>query len=230
MTSRSRILGGIRKSLSASQHDALTRKERLSAARRRIARPVRGIIPARLSEPHYSLVSAFCAKVVESKASVKKVKSYGKAGAAIVEYLRQHHLPQIVRMGSDRRLKKSNLQKSGLIDVLIGPSEGSDLVCISHAIGGISETGTLVLGSGLDNPSTLNFLPETHIILVNKNDIRNNYEGAWKILRRKYGKGKMPRTINLITGPSSSADIEQTFILGAHGPLRVHVIVVDEGG
>ena len=41
-----------------------------------------------------------------------------------------------------------------------------------------------------------------------------------------YGKGQMPRTVNWITGPSRSADIEQTLLLGAHGPQRLHVIVV----
>ena len=46
-------------------------------------------------------------------------------------------------------------------------------------------------------------------------------------LRARYGKDKMPRTLNLITGPSRSADIEQTLILGAHGPRKLHIIVVE---
>ncbi|MEI9915983.1 MAG: LUD domain-containing protein [Methylovirgula sp.] len=39
-------------------------------------------------------------------------------------------------------------------------------------------------------------------------------------------RGAMPRTVNFITGPSRSADIEQTLLLGAHGPRALHIIIV----
>jgi L-lactate dehydrogenase complex protein LldG len=46
------------------------------------------------------------------------------------------------------------------------------------------------------------------------------------MLRKAKGKGEMPRALNLITGPSRSGDIEQTIILGAHGPRALHIVVV----
>ena len=93
----------------------------------------------------------------------------------------------------------------------------------------VAETGTLVLTSGPDNPTTLNFLPDTHIVVVDAKDIAGDYETVWHArCARHYGEGALPRTVNLITGPSRSADIEQTLILGAHGPRRLHVMVVGE--
>jgi L-lactate dehydrogenase complex protein LldG len=57
-------------------------------------------------------------------------------------------------------------------------------------------------------------------------DIAGDYERVFAKLRATYGKGQMPRTVNFITGPSRSGDIEQTLLLGAHGPRRLHVLVV----
>src|SRR5260370_1008553 len=64
--------------------------------------------------------------------------------------------------------------------------------------------------------------------LVGADDIAGDYEALWRKLRERFGAGAMPRTVNWITGPSRSADIEQTLILGAHGPQRLHVMVVGD--
>ena len=48
----------------------------------------------------------------------------------------------------------------------------------------------------------------------------------WVRLRARYGKDRMPRTVNTITGPSRTGDIEQAMELGAHGPRRMHILVV----
>jgi hypothetical protein len=90
----------------------------------------------------------------------------------------------------------------------------------------MAETGTLILESGTDNPTTINFLPEVHMVVVRAGDIVGDYETAWTALRQRHGKGEMPRTVNMVTGPSRSADIEQTLLLGAHGPRRLHVMIV----
>ena len=90
----------------------------------------------------------------------------------------------------------------------------------------VSGYPTLVLFSGTDNPTTLNFLPDNHIVVIEAKDIVADYETMWAALRARFGKGVMPRTVNWVTGPSRSADIEQTLLLGAHGPRRLHVIVV----
>jgi L-lactate dehydrogenase complex protein LldG len=81
--------------------------------------------------------------------------------------------------------------------------------------------------SGAENPSTLNFLADNHIVVVSGKDMTGDYEAMWDKVRATFGKGRMPRTVNMITGPSRLADIEQTLLLGAHGPRRLHIIVVN---
>ena len=87
-------------------------------------------------------------------------------------------------------------------------------------------TPETTLASGQDNPTTLNFLPETHIVVLRAEGVAGDYETVWAKLRARYGKGALPRTVNWVTGPSRSGDIEQTILLGAHGPRRLHVVVV----
>jgi L-lactate dehydrogenase complex protein LldG len=96
------------------------------------------------------------------------------------------------------------------MEVLHGPSDGHDLAAVSHAFTAVAETGTLVLTSGPDNPTTLNFLPDVHIVVVDAGDVAADFETVVERLRARYGTGIMPRTVNMITGPSRSADIEQT--------------------
>ena len=108
------------------------------------------------------------------------------------------------------------------------PGRGSDQVSITGAFAGIAETGTLVMASGPDHPVTLNLLPDTHIVVLREADIVGGYEDVWGRLRQRYGKDRMPRTVNTITGPSRTGDIEQAIELGAHGPRRMHILVVRE--
>jgi len=82
-----------------------------------------------------------------------------------------------------------------------------------------------MLLSGAQTPTTLNFLPDAHIVVLPAERIVGPYEEAWQRLRKQ--QVAMPRTVNLITGPSRSADIEQTLQLGAHGPMQLHIIVLD---
>jgi L-lactate dehydrogenase complex protein LldG len=130
------------------------------------------------------------------------------------------------RRGADSRLAALPWERAGTLEMSTAPSGGNALSSVSHAFGAVAETGTLVLASGPDNPTSLNFLPDNHIVVVDAKDVAGDYETVWRRLREKFGDGIMPRALNLITGPSRSADIEQTLILGAHGPRRLHVILV----
>ena len=88
----------------------------------------------------------------------------------------------------------------------------------------MAETGTLILDSGPENPVTLTFLGETHFVVVAADDIKAGFEDMWAEWR---ARSLDPRTVNMVTGPSRSADIGQTLQLGAHGPVALHVFVVD---
>lgn len=100
----------------------------------------------------------------------------------------------------------------------------SDLVGVTGAFCAIAETGTLMTVSGRDTPATVSLLPETHVAVVRKSRIVRGMEEAWQLLRSELGQP--PRAVSFISGPSRTADIEQTVTLGAHGPYRVHIVIV----
>jgi L-lactate dehydrogenase complex protein LldG len=164
--------------------------------------------------------------VAAAAGTATRVKDAVDVPREIAALLRAHNLPMAVRRGDDPRLAALPWETERTLTVTTGASDGSDLVGVSHAFGAVAESGTLMLTSGSDNPTTLNFLPDTHVVIVGAEDIAGDYETLWTRLRARYGEAAMPRAVNLITGPSRSADIGQTLILGAHGPRRLHVIVV----
>jgi L-lactate dehydrogenase complex protein LldG len=108
----------------------------------------------------------------------------------------------------------------------------TDLVSLQHAWAGVAETGTLLFPADATRPATLNLLPETEIVLLRASAIVGAYEEAWDRLRAERKDpmtgGFMPRNLMLVTGPSRSADIEQTLELGAHGPRRLHILLVED--
>jgi L-lactate dehydrogenase complex protein LldG len=73
----------------------------------------------------------------------------------------------------------------------------------------------------------MHLLPETHIALLRADRIVATMEDAFELMRRQEGgvERMMPRAINMVSGPSRTGDIEQTIVLGAHGPYRVHIIM-----
>ena len=105
-------------------------------------------------------------------------------------------------------------------------AEAGDRVSVTGAFAGIAETGTLVFVSDRTTPTTLNFLPETHIAVLARDRLVAHLEDVWALLRAERAGGP-PRTVNFITGPSRTGDIELQLELGAHGPRRLHVLLVD---
>ncbi|MEQ9199701.1 MAG: LUD domain-containing protein, partial [Rhodospirillales bacterium] len=152
-----------------------------------------------------------------------------EAPGKISAYLAGQNLPTALRRAEHPLLDAPDWQTGSLLSVTTGATDGDDLVGLSVALCGVAETGTLVMASGAQSPITLNFLPDTHIVLVRTADIVGGYEDSWDRLRRHMGaSGVMPRAVNFITGPSRSADIEQTLLLGAHGPRRLHILLLDD--
>ena len=114
----------------------------------------------------------------------------------------------------------------------LGPAQASDLVCVQHGYAGIAETGTLMLPSAPERPTTLNLLGDSAIVVLRASRVVGPYEDAWALLRAErqdpVNGGFMPRSVMLVTGPSRSADIESTLELGAHGPRRLHIVLVED--
>lgn len=223
MSGRQAILSKVRASLAEAGDDAARR----AVVEARLAKPPKGVIPARGKLPDDARVDLFETLATKFAATVERVRSPADVPKAVAAYLRAKNLPAAVRVGADRRLAAMPWDRQKALEIRSGPSDGDDEAGVSHAFGGIAETGTLVMTSGKDNPSTINFLPEHHIVVVDAADIDGDMENVLAKVRKKYGRGKMPRTLNFITGPSRSGDIEQKIILGAHGPRALHIIVVD---
>ena len=104
------------------------------------------------------------------------------------------------------------------------PTTGSDRLGITGTFCAIAETGTLVVLPGADSPTATTLLPDTHIAIVSAHRVVSGMEEAFSLVRQE--RGRLPRAINLISGPSRTGDIEQTIVLGAHGPYQVHIVVL----
>lgn len=221
MSARENILSNVRRSLGVSGIDA----PRRASVEARIAAHARGIAPQRGQGDPAARLAMFMEQAQAVATSFAHAADVNETPMQIAEFLRAHNLPARLRMGEDARLRDLPWGAAS-IEISHGPSAGDDLNSVSFAEAGIAETGTLALVSGAHNPTTLNFLPDNHIVILRAADIEADYEAVWARLRERYGAGFMPRTVNLVTGPSRSADIEQKLLLGAHGPRRLHVVIV----
>ena len=169
------------------------------------------------------VVSRFIAKSKAVASTVATVPSLVQVPAAVTQYLTTGSQKLEVVMAPDPLLDGIDWPASMKIERR--PARRQDVVSITGVFAAIAETGTLVLLSGAHSPTTLNFLPDVHIVIVRRQQIVTHIEDVWRRVRSELEE--MPRTVNLITGPSRTADIEQTIQLGAHGPRSLHVIVVE---
>lgn len=224
MNSRSAILGRVRNALKSDRPDS--EREAEVSARLENAKP--GLIPARGQLPLPERIALFRDLAEKSSATLAQLDAASSVPQEVARYLRDQNLAPSLAMGSDPRLVAMEWDKVPTLEILRGATKGHDEVGISHAFGAIAETGTLVLLSGPENPTSINFLTDHHIVVVDRADLGGDMESIFARLRALYGKGNMPRTINMIGGPSRSADVEQTIVLGAHGPRALHIIIVGD--
>ena len=218
---RAQILNGIRRSLRRGEVPAGVRQE----LQQRLDVPPRGPMVARARLEQDAKVDLFCQWAEANIATVARV-ARADVPAEIVGYLARSNLPAQAAMAPSPELDRYDWASQKMLGVRRGRGEATDLVSITGAFAGIAETGTLVMASGPDHPVTLNLLPDTHVVVLREADIVSGYEDVWTRFRARYGKDRMPRTVNTITGPSRTGDIEQAIELGAHGPRRMHIVVV----
>ncbi len=220
-TDRSQILNGVRRSLRRGELAGAARQ----AVEARLAAPPRGPAVARAQLAQADRIALFCQWAEANNATVARVAP-ADVPAEVSAYLARNNLPADVAMAPSPLLEGYDWTSQRMLSIRRGRGQGSDHVSVTGAFAGIAETGTLVMTSGPDHPVSLNLLPDTHIVVLREADIVGGYEDVWGRLRERYGKDRMPRTVNTITGPSRTGDIEQTIELGAHGPRRMHILVV----
>lgn len=190
----------------------------------RCVAPSANLIPARGRE--IDRIAQFIAEAERVNATTERLAGWSAVPPAVADTLAAAGLPPRLRMVDDARL--ASLAWPADLAVATGKAVDGDRASLAIAFAGIAETGTVMLLSSPASPATLNFLPEMHIVILPEQAIVGAYEDAWVNLRAALGVGVMPRVVNWITGPSRTADIEQTLLLGAHGPRLLHILMLAE--
>jgi L-lactate dehydrogenase complex protein LldG len=218
--SRQRILGGIAATLEATT----ARTVRAQIVADRLAKPPAHARPQRTSAAAGDRAQQFSEVQTSLGNDVIEIAMARNIPSAIAGYLQALGLPQRLRRGDDAWLAGLPWHAAALDDDS-GPAVDTATVGLSRASAGAAETGTLLLASGPDNPVTLAFLPETHIVVLRTSAIVGSYEEACAMVLAE-GGGALPRTLNLITGASRTGDIGGKIVKGAHGPRRLAVVLV----
>lgn len=220
--SKAEILGNIRRGLGRGEPNAKQR----TAAESRLAAKDNNLIPKRSQLPHAEQVQLFKDMAIEAAAEIIELSSISEVPMATSEWLHKANIQELITASSP---ELKGLDWSALGDIQLSERVGQvgDMASITSSFAGIAETGTLMLHSSSDSPTTLNFLPDVHMVVLHASTIVGPYEDAWKQLRTAHN-GVMPRTVNMITGPSRSADIEQKLQMGAHGPRTLVILLIND--
>ncbi len=215
VSAREAILGRIRTSLRRADGDG-------AAERVRAHIDAHAVSP----RPHFTgdLIAQFRDNAVRLLSTIAEVPHVRDVPATAAAYLRAYNLP--MRAVCWKALRLLDWVNNGIL-MEERPARATDMVGVTEVFCAIAETGTLMTLSGEHTPPVSSLLPETHIAVLRTSQVVPSMEEAWQRLR--YTVGEMPRAVNFISGPSRTADIEQTLTLGAHGPYRVHIILVSEG-
>lgn len=224
-SARDEILGKIARAAGRSP-DA--EKAARAAARQRVSAPVRHLVPGRVAGKSAGELRALLVSHLEGQsAEVVSVPSMADVPLGLArQFVASAARPLQLRIGSDPVLSGMPWGTVPNMTVASGPARPHDPIGVSHAAAGIAETGSLVLLSGAANPVTLAFLPETHVVVLEVGCIVGSYEDAVALVRESTAGTGLPRTINLISGPSRTADIGGILVMGAHGPRRLVVVLV----
>jgi L-lactate dehydrogenase complex protein LldG len=214
MTARDNILGRIRGALGRSAPLTPSQSAQMGAM---LDRHPRGPLPTMDWEP----VARFKARCESLSSTLDQVAALADVPAAVTRYVSLGGLPtQAVCWPQYAALPWG---AAGL-EVQARPANGEDKIGITGIYCAIAETGTLMLLSGPDTHPVTSLLPDTHIAIVPVSRIVRSMEDGWDLLRREHGQ--LPRQVAFVSGPSRTADIEMTLVLGIHGPYRVHIILV----
>ncbi len=185
----------------------------------------RGPLPAPPAAFAGDRAGLFIERARQAQAEVMQIPDSGIA-AGLAAWLRETGAPPVIQRADHPLLRDRDWAGEGLR--VAGPAGPAAPAGVSAAFAGVAETGTLVMASGLDSPVLLNFVPEFHCVVLQSSRIYPWYEDVWDVLRAEVAAGKRawPETVNMITGPSRTGDVEQTIVVGAHGPRRLLILLV----
>jgi L-lactate dehydrogenase complex protein LldG len=215
-SARRDILARIRKAQGRGASSRPSQAE-IEAVETYIAAHPRGPLP----DVESDVVARFRARAEAMQSTTEVVERLADVPAAVARYLAANALPRTGCVWP--ALAGLDWAGAGLALEARG-SEDRDLVGVTGVFAALAETGTLMVASGPGTPAAASLLPETHIAVVPVTRIVKHMEDGWALARAELGE--LPRLVNFISGPSRTGDIDQTIVLGAHGPYRVHMILV----
>jgi L-lactate dehydrogenase complex protein LldG len=219
---RAAVLARLRRAIGRNEDEERRAIARVHA---RLAEPRPNLVPARGQLEPAARLELFCEMAKGVQAEIERAAELTDVPALVSAYLRRHNLPQKVTLAPEPLLDTASWESQPFLRVRRGKAEAEDPTGVTLAAAGIAETGTLMLVSGATTPTLLAFMPETSIIVLPAMDIDASYEASWARLRANLGTP--PRSVNFITGPSRTGDIAQKIELGAHGPRRLCIVIVD---
>lgn len=222
VSARDAVLARIRLALPRTPEEAVAAEAAVAA---RLAIHARNLVPARGQLEREQRIQLFARLALAVATDVRRLATLEEIPAAVSGYLREHNLPQKLVLAPEPLLDRANWDSQPLLRVRRGTAVDADAVGVTLAVAGVAETGTLVLASGPERPTLLAYLPETSVVVVAADWIEASYEDAWESIRAM--PGGVPRSVNFVTGPSRTADIAQQLELGAHGPKRLLVLIVE---
>ena len=220
--SKAEILGNIRRGLRRGEPTEAQR----SVVYNRLNAKANNLVPKRAQLPHDEQVSLFKEMALEAAAELIELNSEAEVPQAVADWLKANQIAELVS-ASDAELNALDWSPLGEIKRVERVAQAGDMASLTTTFAGIAETGTLMLHSRGESPTTLNFLPDIHRAVLRRSTIVGPYEDAWKKIREKFGS-TLPRTVNMVTGPSRSADIEQKLQMGAHGPRTLVILLIND--
>jgi len=211
--SRERILSGIGAANARESKKPASLADRPAEVQARLNNPQRHTLPKMADDVTAQLIE----RMESVQMSVVRLQTAGEIVSAVEWYLES--------MGIDGAVTVSPaLQEHSWPEtVRAGAATGEELTSVTPCLAAVAETGSVVMASGEQTPATLNFLPENHIVVVYESQIVSYVDDVFPLLRDLQSP---PRALNFITGPSRTGDIEQTIEIGAHGPRRMHILLV----
>ena len=218
---REAILARVRGALGKSDGD----RKRREAAEGYVALHARGPQP----DSHTDPVEQFVERAIHMESTIERIATRDEIPAAVARYLDALELPEAIAEQKSHRgvcwPEFADLDwKAAALDIEARPTQGQDRLGITGCLCAIAETGTLVFVPGPQMHTATTLLPDTHVVLLRTADIVATMEDAFARIRA--AKRGLPRSVNFISGPSRTGDIEQTIVLGAHGPYRVHILLL----
>ena len=205
--------------------DAILRSVRIGLKRGALDDNQRAALDTRV--PHHTrpafdedLIERFIRKFESRAGTVVRVSCREEVAAAVEAYRASLNLPERAAIGA--ALKDLTWPQAWSVNH--GPATVDETMAVTAAVAGVAETGSLMLCGGPDSPTTHNFVPDDHVVVLEAGQIVRHFEDAWTVLRAR--TEGLPRATNFVSGPSRTADVEQTIQLGAHGPRRVHIVLI----